>query len=112
MIGQCHGNGALFDVGVGAMCASNAVHKVPDVVSRTLDERQLDNMTFTLLRNATFDAFSMKPGLHLCPFVLPSLPSTSLPMSSGFHIGYGVSILTSSKDGLDFILTPTNWVSG
>ncbi len=29
VIGQCHGNGALFDVGVGATCASNVVHKVP-----------------------------------------------------------------------------------
>ncbi len=25
VIGQCHGNGALFDVGVGATCASNVV---------------------------------------------------------------------------------------
>ena len=31
MIGQCHGNGALFDVGVGATCASNVVHKVPNI---------------------------------------------------------------------------------
>ncbi len=35
VIGHCHGNGALFDVGVGAICASNVVHKVPNL----LDER-------------------------------------------------------------------------
>ncbi len=29
MIGRCHGNSALFDVGVGATCASNVLHKVP-----------------------------------------------------------------------------------
>ncbi len=29
VIGQCHGNGVRFDVGVGATCASNVMHKVP-----------------------------------------------------------------------------------
>ncbi len=37
VIGQCHGNGALFDVGVGATCASNVVHKVPTGASGTWD---------------------------------------------------------------------------
>ncbi len=31
MIGQCHGNGALFDVGV--TCASNVMQKVPNVMT-------------------------------------------------------------------------------
>ena len=31
VIGQYHGNGALYDVGVGTTCASNVVHKVPNV---------------------------------------------------------------------------------
>ncbi len=35
VIGQCHGNSALFDVGVGATCVSNVVHKVPNVSSKT-----------------------------------------------------------------------------
>ncbi len=35
MIGQCHGNGALFDIGIGATGASNVVHKVP-IESRNL----------------------------------------------------------------------------
>ncbi len=32
VIGQCHGNGALSDVGVGATCASNVVHEVADLM--------------------------------------------------------------------------------
>ena len=31
VIGQCHGNTALFDIGVGTTCASNVMHKVPIV---------------------------------------------------------------------------------
>ncbi len=32
VIGQCHGNSALFDIGIGATCTSNVVHKVPSSV--------------------------------------------------------------------------------
>ncbi len=43
VIGQCHGNGTLFDVGVDVTCASNAVHKVPSDVTHVTPDARIVN---------------------------------------------------------------------
>ncbi len=54
MIGQCYGNGALFDIGVGATCASNVLHKVSNVQISADSAKLISSLTYTVTQSTVF----------------------------------------------------------
>ena len=68
MIGHCHANGALFDIGVAATCASNVVHKVPRASRSTGTRRKSPKNQLLLvhwLRDSCCNLTPLHPPLAL-----------------------------------------------